>query len=307
MVPGIDPKVDYAFKLLFGSEAHVPLLLNLLNAVLNMPAHRKIVFLTILNPFNDKEDLDDKLSILDIKARDEQGRQYNIEMQMVGMGSHLHRMLYYWSVLHSGQLHEGSDYGELRETISICFVNSVLFPQVPDHHLVFQLQCSQHPQLIYSEHLRMHLVELPKFKRGPLELANALDVWCYFLVHADMLDANDLPESLRIPAVQRAMEVLQMITQNDAERERYEARLKERRDRNMFAQEAEKREQEGLARGRVEGRVEGQTLGYIRQIHLCQRLLKIPPTPQEQLLALSLPELQTLAESLERQLGASGA
>ena len=34
MIPGIDPKVDYAFKKLFAIQANVPLLLDLLNAVL---------------------------------------------------------------------------------------------------------------------------------------------------------------------------------------------------------------------------------------------------------------------------------
>jgi hypothetical protein len=34
MIPGIDPKVDYAFKKVFGSEANIALLRSLLEAVL---------------------------------------------------------------------------------------------------------------------------------------------------------------------------------------------------------------------------------------------------------------------------------
>ncbi|MBI4861517.1 MAG: PD-(D/E)XK nuclease family transposase, partial [Candidatus Riflebacteria bacterium] len=34
---GIDPKVDFAFKWLFGSEANKPLLVHLLHAVLQLP------------------------------------------------------------------------------------------------------------------------------------------------------------------------------------------------------------------------------------------------------------------------------
>ena len=37
----------------------------------------------VLNPYSEKMALDDKLSILDIKARDNQGRLFNVEMQMV--------------------------------------------------------------------------------------------------------------------------------------------------------------------------------------------------------------------------------
>ena len=72
----------------------------MLDAVLQLPAGQRIVHLDILNPFNDKEALDDKLSILDIKARDQLGRHYNVEMQMVSSRLYPQRVLYYWAVLH---------------------------------------------------------------------------------------------------------------------------------------------------------------------------------------------------------------
>ena len=49
MIPGIDPTVDYAFKKLFGSEVNTPVLMSLLDAVLNPPPDRRIVALEILN------------------------------------------------------------------------------------------------------------------------------------------------------------------------------------------------------------------------------------------------------------------
>jgi predicted transposase/invertase (TIGR01784 family) len=143
MIPGIDPKVDYVFKKLFGSESNVSLLLSLLDAVLKSPPEQRLVELEILNPFNDKETLDDKLSILDIKARDSLGRQYNVEMEMAGSRIYPQRVLYYWAVLHGQQLHEGDDYSVLKPTISINFLNSVLFPDVLEHHLSFQLRSFQ--------------------------------------------------------------------------------------------------------------------------------------------------------------------
>jgi hypothetical protein len=55
MVPGIDPKVDYAFKRLFGREPNQALSIHLLNAVLAPPPHERVVDLELLNPFNDKD------------------------------------------------------------------------------------------------------------------------------------------------------------------------------------------------------------------------------------------------------------
>ena len=64
---GIDPKVDYAFKRLFGSEENAPLLVSLLNAVV-VPA-RPVSGVEIVLPHSDKSSPEDKLTIGDVKAR----------------------------------------------------------------------------------------------------------------------------------------------------------------------------------------------------------------------------------------------
>src|SRR6266481_5834947 len=144
MILGIDPKVDYAFKHLFGRETSRPILIDVLDSVLQPPAGRHIQELELLNPFNPKEALDDKLSILDIKARDQSGRQFNIEMQLLAYRYYEKRILYYASKLHQQQMHEGQDYLTLQPTLSISFLNHVHFPQVGDYHLHFRLLEDRH-------------------------------------------------------------------------------------------------------------------------------------------------------------------
>ena len=78
----IDPKVDYAFKHVFGREESKPALISLLDAVLQPAAGQGIASLELLNPFNEKASESAKLSVVDIKARDESGRQFLIEMQI---------------------------------------------------------------------------------------------------------------------------------------------------------------------------------------------------------------------------------
>jgi predicted transposase/invertase (TIGR01784 family) len=295
VITGIDPKVDYAFKKVFGSEANTPILVHFLNAVLR-PGNRPLVEIEILNPFNEKDTADAKLSILDIKACDDQGQQYNVEMQMFGSRVHLQRILYYWAILHGDQLHEGDKYTDLRATISIAIVNAVLFAQVPDFHLDFQPRSSRHPQLVFSPQQSIHLLELPKFRKGAEELTDSLDAWCYFLSHGTDLDSDQLPSAMQTPMVQRAMEVLDMLSKNDVERERYRARLKWERDQTAFINEA--REQ-----GEKKGFEQGEKKGIVGRIHLCQRWLKMDLTPAEELLARPLEELEAEAKSFEHQIG----
>ena len=78
MIIDVCPTVDFAFKLMLGSPEHTGVTVHFLNSVLD--SGPRITQATILNPFLGKETADDKLSVLDIKAKDELGRYLNIEM-----------------------------------------------------------------------------------------------------------------------------------------------------------------------------------------------------------------------------------
>ncbi|MHB8969870.1 MAG: Rpn family recombination-promoting nuclease/putative transposase [Pirellulaceae bacterium] len=229
MIPGIDPKVDIAFKKVFGSECWRHLTISLINAVLSPVRWRRLVDLELLNPFTQQMALDDKLSILDIKARDDQGRIFNVEMQMVARAALPQRFLYYWSRLYAEQLVQGDAYHRLCPTISICFVNGRLFPDRLSHHRRFRLLDTE-GSLLLTDQLEIHVLELPNFERRLADLREPLDFWLYFLKNGEELDADALPEPLNSEEVRRAMEVLKMLSQDGLEREIYEGRLKAKRD-----------------------------------------------------------------------------
>ncbi len=288
---GFDPKVDYAFKHLFGRETTRPILIDVLDSVLDPAAGHQIREVELLNPFNPKEALDDKLSILDIKARDQGGRQFNVEMQMLAFRYYEKRILYYWAKLHQQQFHEGQDYLTLKPTISISFLDHILFPETAAYHLRFRL-FEESQEFPFSEDLEIHILELPKFKKSAGEVTNRLDVWLYFLRHADKMDMGALPPAFQsYPLVLRALEELRMLSHTDIERERYESRRKAQLDYNT-----------GMKVARMEGREEGRSQGErIGAIHASQRMLARPLTPSEELAAMSLDELDRVAHELETQ------
>jgi predicted transposase/invertase (TIGR01784 family) len=305
MILGIDPKNDYAFKHLFGRDSTRPLLINLIDEVLHPAPGRRLRDLELLNPFNPKEALDDKLSILDIKARDESGRQFNIEMQMLAFPYYEKRILYYACKLHQQQLHEGEDYLELKSTISISFLNHVWFPHVSDHHLRFRLLEESHGFPL-TEDVEFHILELPKFTKSVAGLSSGLDIWLYFLRHAEMMDLDAVPAALQQPLILRALEELKMLTQTEEERERYEARRKAQLDHNTIVKVArleglQEGRLEGLQEGHQDGRTEGEKIGLIRLIHFCERLLNRPETPSDELANHSMEELMRLADELQAQ------
>lgn len=309
MIIGIDPKVDYAFKHLFGRDATRPLLASAIDSVLEPAPGHAIRDLELRNPLNPKEALDDKLSILDIKARDETGRQFNVEMQMLATRSFIKRIIYYAAKLYQQQLHESEEYQRLRPTISISFVNAVLFPEEAAYHLRFRLW-EDRRQLRLSEDLEFHILELPKFNKAAEELGGDLDIWLYFLRYAEKMDTADLPLALRRPLIERALEELKMLTQNEIERERYEARLKAQRDyasgmkdANLEGLEIGRKEGEqlGLAKGEQIGLAKGRLMG---QVNAFEQMLQQPETPAETLAKLSFEELTNLVDQLRKQIAA---
>jgi len=121
------------------------------------------------------------------------------------------------------------------------------------------------------------------------------------LNNGESLDPDNLPEPLRILEVEEAMSVLKGLTQEEIERERYEARERARRDALSWRKALERREAEAaeaLDRGRAEGRAEG----LIGQVRLCERFLKRTPLSDEQLNSMSVGDLKQLLEELESQL-----
>ena len=96
MKPQIDPKVDCVFKAMLGSEAHKALLVHFLNAVLTRDPGKRIQDVELLNPYNEREFETDKLSVVDVKARDEAGQWYQIEIQLAAHPGLAARILYTW-------------------------------------------------------------------------------------------------------------------------------------------------------------------------------------------------------------------
>ena len=163
---------------------------------------------------------------------------------------------------------------------------------MPDYHLHFRLLEERH-HCLFTGDLELHILELPKFTKSAAELQTDLDIWLYFLRHAETMDPDALPAPVeQHPLARQAVEELKMLTQTDLERERYEARRKAQMDHNSWLNAARL---EGLEAGRAEGELFGQ-------IHLCERLLKRAETPTEQLASLKPEELKRLADQLQAEM-----
>ncbi len=79
---------------------------SLLVGILEIPIE-ELDDISILNPELSKDFKDDKYGKLDIKAELKDGRQINIEMQVLNYSLMPERSLYYWAKMYSQQITEG--------------------------------------------------------------------------------------------------------------------------------------------------------------------------------------------------------
>ncbi len=248
----INPRVDFAFKLIFGNEQNKDILISLLNAILEDYQTCPIESIEILNPLGAKEYSKDKLTILDIKAKDQKGEFYNIEMQISDQYYYQKRALYYWSKLYTSQISEGIGYQNLTRTVSINILNFNAIKEV-DYHNVYRVR-ELKKNIDLTEQLEIHFIELEKFSKELPDLKRTMDRWIYFLKYAEKFTETNLPEQLKeIETIEKANVILDRISLNKEQREIYEARLKSLRDEDGALQTARIRGlEEGMEKGKLE-------------------------------------------------------
>ncbi|NEO55642.1 MAG: Rpn family recombination-promoting nuclease/putative transposase, partial [Okeania sp. SIO3B5] len=105
----INPKVDYAFKKIFGSEQSKEILISFLNAII-YDGEKTIKDLTIVNPFNPDKIISLKETYLDVKAVLIDGSIVIIEMQVAPMTAFNKRVAYNLSKAYANQLDKGENY-----------------------------------------------------------------------------------------------------------------------------------------------------------------------------------------------------
>jgi predicted transposase/invertase (TIGR01784 family) len=253
----IDPKVDCVFKALLGSEENRNLLIHFLNAILANELTAPITSVEILNPYNDKEFISDKLSIVDVKARDEQQRLYQIEIQLVTHAYLPERIVYNWADIYSQQLHSGDKYEELQPTYAIWLLAENLLKNDSDYLHCYKLRDEKGGVL--TEQGGIWLLELAKFSANAINSEDQR--WLKFFKDGEELDDTALPDWMSTSEMRQAMTILSVFSEKERAYFQYQARqeylrvqaaiqqsyenaLKEKREAEKKQKEAEQKARE---------------------------------------------------------------
>lgn len=277
----INPRIDIAFKKIFGVEENKDLLISLINSVVS--DEDQVSEVTILNPYNPKNFKKDKLSILDIKAKGQDGKRFNIEIQISDEQDYNKRALYYWAKLYSEQLASTEDYGNLNKAIGIHILNFTSIPKVKKYHNVFRIK-EKDSNMEYFHDLELHTIELRKFMQEAgdeistvmSKIKDKVDLWAAFLTKYDLMnEESSLSGSLDRPELKKALNVLHVMSFTPDEREEYDAHLKWLRTEAAAIKKASSdAREEGLTEGLIKGKAEGMEKGKaVEKLEIAQKSL----------------------------------
>ena len=215
----LNPKIDYVFKRIFGHIGNENITKNFLSCILQ----ENITDITLdSNPILEKDLLDDKVGILDIKAKINNVTNVDIEMQIIDRKNIEKRILFYLSKMYSKSIKSGKDYNSLEKCIAILITDFEInvTKQIPQYITKWNIREEKYQQIILTDVMEIVIIELKKFKEYK-EKTNlkTLNSWIEFIECPEVIDMSN-------KEIQKAKIVLEEISQD--EHEQYLAELREK-------------------------------------------------------------------------------
>ena len=287
----INPKIDFAFKKIFGSSQSTEILISFLNALL-YEGESIIESLEILDPYLGPQIAGAKNSYLDVKALLNNGTFVIIEMQVLKVQAFGKRVLYNAAKTYALQLTRGELYKELRPVIALTITDFEMFSGNEDviSHFVFK-EKTRLSDYIQND-IELVFVELPKFKKELEQLESLTDKWIYFIKTTGTL--AEVPETMTtVPQIQKAFEFANQLSLTQEE-------FNILQQQEFFAQDQEGSVALGREEGRQQGREEGRQQGEVKLILrlLNRRLGELNPDYESRIRQLPIDKLENLAEAM---------
>jgi predicted transposase/invertase (TIGR01784 family) len=295
-----DPKTDFVFKRIFGSEVHKPLLIELLNALLELAGDHRIVDLKYLSSEQRVPVEELKMSLVDVKCFDERGRHYVVEMQVLNVEGFEKRVVYNTSKAYVTQLRTGEDYPGLDDVVGVTICDFLLWPGPPAPGGVSVPMLSrwrmqeQHGGALGLAQVQYVFLELPKYSSGE-DPPDTITRWAYFFREAENLAVA--PPALAVPPYREALEVARIAGFSAGELDLYDrAKIAEQDARGALTLAERQGREEGRQEGRREGLEEGLREGRAEEAAravltvLRARGLEVSDTAREHILAEKDPE-----------------
>jgi len=259
MAKYLDPKADLTFKKIFGE--HKNLVISLLNALLPFDEKQKITEIEYLPSELTPDNPMRKNSIVDVRCKSIDGRQFIVEMQMEWTTAFKQRVLFNASKAYVRQLKKSKKYHLLQPVYSLSLVNDVFENDIEDFYHYYRLVHEEHTEKVIDG-LHLVFVELPKFKPHTISEKKMQVLWLRFLTEIGE-DTKEVPKELIENAeVKQAIEIVEESAYTDNELAQYDKFWDAIRIEQAFVDEAEIRYGLGIKKAKTEDARKMKAKGY---------------------------------------------
>ena len=271
-------RFDYAIKKLLRNKANFAVLEGFIEVILE----KQCKILAILESEGNKDSDDDKFNRVDIKAQEQNGEIFIVEVQTSRYTYYLERILFGVSKAVVEQAQEGEDYGKINKVYSISIVyydfgegEDYIYRGITEFRGVRKgdiLRISRKEELTEEELMQEQGKDADKRRQYKLKkqtigdifpeyclirinafrpsIANALEEWMTFLKD------NSINDDTTVPGLVEAREVLKRSNMTEAELNIYVRHLEAMQNEKSATQYS-------YASGKVDGRAEGLAEGRL--------------------------------------------
>ena len=262
-------RFDWAVKRMLRNKANFDVLEGLITVLLN----EKVTIVELLESEGNQESADDKFNRVDIKAKNDKGQIFLVEIQLTRELYYLERILYGTAKAITEHINLGNTYSEIKKVYSINIIyfdlgkgadylyhGQNVFTGVHTHDTlrisakengVIRMRTSEE---VFPEYFIIRVNEFDQVAKTPL------DEWL------DYLKNGHIKDDTTAPGLQEARKKLQYMMLDKAERYAYDEHLNAIMIQNDVLGNArleglEEGREKGLAEGREKGLAEGREKG----------------------------------------------
>ncbi len=275
-----DPTYDVTFKMLFGSEEHINLLISVINSFLNFKGEDRVKEAKLISQEIPISYAGQIKTILDVRCTTNRNEEIIVEMQRQYKDYFLPRTQYYMARALSSKMFEGDSnkfHEKLPKTYILVISREDLFARrysLENDHLYEKTVVPIIKELgveAPGNVMNWKYYEINKFARlhqagkVPLEEDGRLGVkeqWLNFLDKCGRLEVvpGDVDETIK-----EAYEIMMMVNWDSARKQAYEkARERELDELNELKREKEESKTEGEVIGEARGEARGEVKGEIK-------------------------------------------
>jgi len=272
----LDPKNNFAFTQIFGTEKNKDILIHFLNDILGHKGEEQVTEVTFLKTIQDPDIAIYRQSIVDVLCKSQNGEQFIVEMQVSHHKGFEKRAQYYAAKAYSRQiLREDKDhkkmavYAKLKGVIFLAIADFTMFPDKKDWksaHRLLDTKTYEHD----LKDFHFVFVELEKFNKSIKELKTLEEKWVYFFKHAEDSTLTEIEDLVgKDLIIKRAFEAVDQASWTEEELRTYEHMTKVELDNLAVEQQKiEDAEARGEAKGKAQGMMEGEAKGKAELIQM---------------------------------------